>query len=284
MYQNGSELSVIIRNRTLDEFVHNEAKYTGFGNEVQTFVEGRRGSEYKIRYRNHTGKRQKIVLSVDGLNVMTGDNTWNDGYCVEPFGTVDVPGWRKDAGNVAAFEFSSLRDSYNQQNESGVATNIGVIGCRVFNEVWKPPTPYGIGGVSGVGVREFELKSTSFPFNHGIYNVDITHYSPADTTSRSFSGGNTTTASACLNATMDSLTCNYVEPQVNVGTSWGANTKFVTHTVYYDFEPAATTTLLLYYDDLKGLERRGINVRTKYAPTPNAFPETVGCPPPKRIR
>jgi hypothetical protein len=35
MYQNGSELSVTIVIGFLDEYIHNEIKYTGFGNELK---------------------------------------------------------------------------------------------------------------------------------------------------------------------------------------------------------------------------------------------------------
>ncbi len=106
------------------------------------FVEGRKGSSYEIEFNNNSSQRKKIVVSVDGLNVVSGDNDWEQGYVVEPHQRLVIPGWRKDAGNVAKFIFSSLKGSYNQHNDVGNKLNIGVIGCRVFDEVVEQKHPY----------------------------------------------------------------------------------------------------------------------------------------------
>jgi hypothetical protein len=69
-----------------------------------------------------------------------------------------------------------------------------------------------------------------------------------------------------------------------VGTGWGTNKQFQTRDVNYQFTTTASETFLIYYDDRRGLERRGIDLshyRRPRQPEPQAFPGSVGCPPPK---
>ena len=65
-----SKLSILVNGREIDTYLK----------DGKIYVEGRRGKEYEIQYQNYFPKRQKIVLSVDGLNVITGDSTWERGY------------------------------------------------------------------------------------------------------------------------------------------------------------------------------------------------------------
>jgi hypothetical protein len=84
------------------------------------YVEGQPGNEYAVRIRNCTDQRLLAVLSVDGVNVVTGETASPDqsGYVIEPGGYVTVQGWRKDLNRTAAFYFSDL----------------GVIGVALFRE------------------------------------------------------------------------------------------------------------------------------------------------------
>src|SRR5580765_4744887 len=90
-------LKVLVKNRPIDNYFH----------QGKTYIEGRKGSEYELEYTNPTAHRQKIIVSVDGLNVCSGDNNWEKGYVVEPYQNLIIPGWRKDSDNVAKFIFSS---------------------------------------------------------------------------------------------------------------------------------------------------------------------------------
>ena len=265
MYQSCTELMVLVNGRVVDEYKH----------ENQYFIEGRKGSEYVVRYRNCTSFRQKIVVSVDGLNVMSGDNTWEKGYVVNPYQVVDIPGWRKDSDNVAAFKFSSVRGSYNQHNETGKVQNVGVIGCRVY---LQKPTP--VPAVPAVPV-----------YHHYHWNVQPSYNPPYHWTSWNTSGtsgggggGNVVSGtSGVINASFNACTEDMsLEPKsiANVGTGWGDNKQFNTINVNYEFEQNIHSQLLLYYDDIKGLRNRGINVKEKYYSVPNAFPGGDGCPPP----
>ena len=72
------------------------------------YVAGQPGNEYAIRIRNCTGRRLLAVVSVDGVNAVTGESASPDqsGYVLEPGGYVNIQGWRKDLNRTAAFYFS----------------------------------------------------------------------------------------------------------------------------------------------------------------------------------
>jgi hypothetical protein len=97
-------------------------------------VAGEPGREYEIRLRNRQGERVLAVTSVDGVNVITGKTASpsQSGYVLDPWGRIDVDGWRKSMDQVAAFYFTALPDSYAAR--TGRPDNVGVIGVALFRE------------------------------------------------------------------------------------------------------------------------------------------------------
>src|SRR5262245_3522006 len=65
--------------------------------------------EYEIRLRNRGQGRLLAVTSVDGVNVITGRTAapLGSGYVLDPWGLVQVDGWRKSMDEVAAFYFTA---------------------------------------------------------------------------------------------------------------------------------------------------------------------------------
>jgi hypothetical protein len=98
------------------------------------YVVGTPGREYAIRIRNTTGRRILAVTSVDGVNVITGDTASPDqsGYVIEPWGSVEIAGWRKSLAETAAFFFTEHANSYAAR--TGRPFDVGVIGVAVFSE------------------------------------------------------------------------------------------------------------------------------------------------------
>ncbi|MDH4053653.1 MAG: hypothetical protein OEU93_18960, partial [Rubrivivax sp.] len=98
------------------------------------YVEGQPGNEYAVRIRNCTDQRLLAVLSVDGVNAVTGETASPDqsGYVIEPGGYVTVQGWRKDLDRTAAFYFSDPEASYAAR--TGRPHDLGVIGVALFRE------------------------------------------------------------------------------------------------------------------------------------------------------
>ena len=109
--------------------------------EGRQFVPGRPGARYALRLRNLTPARILVVLSVDGINVISGETAdWGQtGYVLDPGRWADINGWRKSGTEVAAFEFAALEDSYAAR--TGRPDHVGVIGMAVFRERAAPPTP-----------------------------------------------------------------------------------------------------------------------------------------------
>ena len=105
------------------------------------YVIGTPGHEYAVRIRNCTGGRLLAVVSVDGVNAVTGETASPDqsGYVIEPGGYVNIQGWRKDLERTAAFYFSDPGDSY--ASRTGRPDDLGVIGVAFFRERERP-APY----------------------------------------------------------------------------------------------------------------------------------------------
>ncbi len=106
-----------------------------------SWVAGRPGDRYAVRLTNRTGARVLVVLSVDGVNAISGEtaSTGQTGYVLAPWQTTEITGWRKSWQEAAAFYFTSLPDSYAARTDR--PDNVGVIGAAVFRErvVYQPP-------------------------------------------------------------------------------------------------------------------------------------------------
>lgn len=299
-----AQFEVRVKGRSIKTYEH----------EGKTFIEGRKGSDYTLHFYNNSSQRKKIVVSVDGLNIISGDAVWQRGYVVEPWQTIDIPGWRVNSEKVAAFEFSSIKGSYNQQNDSGEKRNIGVIGCMVFNEKPKPqyytnvhhwhyyPDTWLTGGmgVGGLGRYGGTFSGSGSLNTVNLNNVNDGHYSSYNASGIAASATSTPdamlrSAKATAKSTMKlgKLCSDDVsfrlrsapepEPQ-SVGTGYGEEKSFKTTTVDYEFEANPVETLLIHYDDWNGLKQRGI-IRTRSERKPQAFPGFGdGCPPPRRRR
>jgi hypothetical protein len=108
-----------------------------FAKDGRHYIVGVPGHEYAVRIRNCTGARILVVTSVDGVNVVSGDTAApsQSGYVLEPWGSVEIAGWRKSLERTAAFYFTDLGDSYAAR--TGRPQNVGVIGVAVFQEKAK---------------------------------------------------------------------------------------------------------------------------------------------------
>lgn len=127
------ELSVIDRDSAVTLPVHTH--------DGQRYIEGQPGRRYAVRLTNRTGARVLAVLSVDGINAVSGQTAdpSQAGYVLGPYQSTDITGWRKSLEEVAAFQFAPLTESYAAR--TGRAGNVGVIGIAVFHERHVIPPP-----------------------------------------------------------------------------------------------------------------------------------------------
>ncbi len=105
----------------------------------RSWVAGEPGARYALRIRNPTPRRLLAVVSVDGVNVLSGESAayGQGGYVFEPWSTATIDGWRKSLAETAAFYFTELPDSYAAR--TGRPLDVGVIGLAVFEEYVSPP-------------------------------------------------------------------------------------------------------------------------------------------------
>ena len=97
----------------------------------QAWVAGEPGHRYAVRLRNQGPQRVLVVLSVDGVNAISGQtaDTGQAGYVLGPWQALEVDGWRKSMDAVARFVFVDPARSYAAQ--TGRPDNVGVIGIAV---------------------------------------------------------------------------------------------------------------------------------------------------------
>lgn len=102
------------------------------------FVAGRPGTEYQVTIRNRERGDLLAVVSVDGVNVVTGETAAaaQGGYVIERGSQLSIAGWRKSLEKIAAFYFTNLGDSYAAR--TGRPDNVGVIGVALFRRKSEP--------------------------------------------------------------------------------------------------------------------------------------------------
>jgi hypothetical protein len=105
------------------------------------WVAGRPGARYAVAVRNQTPGRILGVVSVDGVNAVSGETAavHQTGYVLHPWQLYNVTGWRKSDSEVAAFHFTASPASYAER--TGRPAEVGVIGVAVFREKPLPPPP-----------------------------------------------------------------------------------------------------------------------------------------------
>jgi hypothetical protein len=128
----GSLAEVSIHDRKAHRLLPVHQAYDG------AYVAGTPGNEYAIRIHNRSDGDLLAVVSVDGLNVVTGESAapQQSGYVIPARGHVEIKGWRKSLQRVAAFYFTDLGDSYAAR--TGRPDNVGVIGVALFKRKPEP--------------------------------------------------------------------------------------------------------------------------------------------------
>jgi len=151
--------------RLVDLGVHDRAqgrRLPAHWHQGRTYIAGRPGDEYGLTLRNRSGERLLAVVSVDGVNVITGATAdpQQSGYVLAPGRSVEILGWRKSLSQTAAFYFTDLVDSYAAR--TGRPDNVGVIGVALFREKQfrpRPPTALSRAEESAAPARQADAQS-----------------------------------------------------------------------------------------------------------------------------
>ena len=217
--------------------------------EGRAWVVGKPGNEYAVRVRNRQREEVLAVVSVDGVNVITGETAspQQGGYVLSPWRTLDIAGWRKSLASTAAFYFTPLPDSYAAR--TGRPDHVGVIGAALFRR--KQP-PVEIGRIAPRAPAPLARSDAR----------DAAGASAAESAS-----------GAAQDAARESV------PSAKLGTGHGRNE--VSHARQVDFERATSDpaeTVMIYYDSRRNLVARGVIKEPPRAPLPHPFPGFVPDP------
>jgi hypothetical protein len=146
------------------------------------FVAGKPGNEYEVTVRNRAGGDLLAVVSVDGINVVTGETAAasQSGYAIDRGGAMSIKGWRKSLEKVAAFYFTDLGDTYAAR--TGRPDNIGVIGVALFKrkpepvlELEQPQTRGEPGAASDGAARSAEPRTAEKSIGTGHGRSQTSH-------------------------------------------------------------------------------------------------------------
>jgi hypothetical protein len=115
----------------------------------RAYVVGRPGNEYQIVLKSRSGEDLLAVVSVDGVNAVSGETAdpGQAGYVLSGYRSYEILGWRKSLAETAAFYFTSLGDSYAAR--TGRPDNVGVIGVALFRRKPQVPPPANLGLAQG---------------------------------------------------------------------------------------------------------------------------------------
>jgi hypothetical protein len=230
-------------NRTLPVYYH-EGRY---------YVVGRPGNEYQVNVRNNQSGEILGVVSVDGINAVSGETaTWGQtGYVLGAHMSYGVKGWRKNLQRVAAFYFTEIENSYAAR--TGRPDNVGVIGVAVFRKKAEPPI-----GISRDFDRRREAPSTGAPAGEVQ---------------------NSATESVTRGAHGDSIerlpsTVTPQPAQKSLGTGHGQSETSVVK--YANFERASSApeeVITIYYDSYRNLVAQGVIGDGPRIARPQPFPQ-----------
>jgi hypothetical protein len=112
-------------------------EYAGRG---RVYIEALRGKEFTIRLSNPTAGRVAVALSVDGRNVIDAKRSSEleaTKWILEPYQTVEIPGWQVSGETARKFFFTETSRSYAKW--LGDTANVGTIEAVFFRE--KPREP-----------------------------------------------------------------------------------------------------------------------------------------------
>jgi hypothetical protein len=217
--------------------------------EGRAYVVGKPGNEYALRVRNQGRDEVLAVVSVDGVNVVTGETATpqQSGYVLTPWRLLDLNGWRKDLSRTAAFYFTPLPDSYAAR--TGRPDHVGVIGVALFRK--KQPAE----------ISQIAPVPAPRPFARN----------EASRESRDSAGAAAPATEVPSAQAQDSARA--AEPAAKLGTGHGRSE--TSHARYVSFERASSDpaeVVTIYYDSHRNLVARGVIKQPRHHPLPQPHP------------
>ncbi len=261
----------------------------------RNWVVGTPGQEYSIRFCNSSASRVLAVMSVDGVNAISGETASpaQSGYVLNAYECADIQGWRKSLARTAAFYFTELPDAY--ATRTGRPENVGVIGVAVFRErpqpiAWKDragriasearreaPMERQDAGAAGTLTEDSRMSPPGRPKGE---------YRSAEREGDPMSAGAPASRNEAAQSATDAMSSIPVPaPLAKLGTGHGRSEESPAQMVRFERESAAPNeTIAIHYDRRENLVAMGVLPPPVIARTPNPFPawpRFVADPPPR---
>jgi hypothetical protein len=261
-----------VENRMLTIHQHNGRYY----------VVGKPGNEYQIRVQNRGRQEILSVVSVDGVNAVSGEtaNWAQTGYVLGNYQAFDIRGWRKSMDRIAAFYFTEHQNSYAAR--TGRPQNVGVIGVAVFRKKYEPPVRI------EPPVRPWPRSRTESPFpsasDGAASGSGLDSTRAAESQGMPVPRGGPAPAQSSADASsapMEGRSSNYGEmaraPQKSTTLGTGHGRSEESQVTYTNFERASSApaeVITIHYDTYENLVAQGVIYQAPvYArPTPVPFP------------
>ncbi|MBW8830069.1 MAG: hypothetical protein JF606_11645 [Burkholderiales bacterium] len=225
----------------------------------QQYVAGQPGHRYSVRVINQTAGRVLAVMSVDGVNVVTGQTASSSqaGYVYQPWQSYEISGWRKSESEVAAFEFSALSQSYAAR--TGRPADVGVIGVAVFAE--RAPIP----------ADRMPMDNEQERRNDGRFSAPLQQPTPAPAAAESSLSDASSGQSANQPAAKAARDA-FATRRERLGTAHGAREySYSSHTTFERSNTSPMQIISIRYDSVDNLVAMGVIPRHR-STTPDPFP------------
>jgi len=236
------------------------------------YIAGVPGHRYSVRLSNRTSSRVLTVLSVDGVNAISGQtaNPNQSGYVLDAWQSTEVEGWRKNMSEIAQFNFTALDNSYAAR--TGRPNNVGVIGVAVFREkppVWRERD-------DRISMQEAETQPRS--------KDSAAAPSPAAPASAGAAQAAKSTNAPGGAARADSLAAQHPtpKPEESLGTGHGAReSSYASYTTFERASSSPDEVDSVWYDSYRNLVARGVIPTPRpIAVEPQPFPNGGFVPDP----
>jgi hypothetical protein len=212
------------------------------------YLEAWRGSRYAVRLANRTGERLGVLLTVDGLNAISGERSpagsRSSGrmYVLYPWDDTVVQGWRTSMEDVRQFTFVDEERSYATRSGKG-GGRLGWIEVEIYRE----------------------RRPVARPWPYWPYRPDDGR--PYDGEPSEESRREPKAKDDSASAARDGIAERAPAPPATAppsypGTGWGPRAEDPVRVVSFDPEPAPAERLTLRYEYASALRALGILPRS----------------------
>jgi hypothetical protein len=276
----GKEQYAMNKETTLKVCVNGRSVRT-YEKDGRTYIEGRKNTEYTLKITNPYYRRVLAVVTVDGLNTISGEHgDENDrGWVIGSRETLEIKGFQVDGDTAGAFKFVSKEDSYAE--ESGTAdTSAGVIGVTIFDEkqTYRNYVPLNI-KPSKYDFPPHYLDGSSITWTDNTGNEGSEFYrSLYDQPAVMACSVDSTHSNEAVMGSISTKVSNF-----DLGTGWGNSVSQSVTSV--DFERGGVLDRgAVYYASKPALKKMGVKFdkpRNRVSKLPDPFPSNTYSKPPR---